>query len=331
MTLSRSLGYNLFVVRRKKRHGMTAAACALLFFSSGCGEKPAPRSLGLLDTGGDSDAVVFDCSTVPDAPLSVEQVAGAIGARDVAFDDTGYLTGSDMTTIFRTKHDGTSTLFVANVAADTGMHYLSNGDLVAAEGSVLRKITPDGVSTQLTSASGAYLYGVTVGPDGMLYVTYGGPGSGGDVRRIDPVEDTGETIVSGLFARLVDFTPDHSRMIIGAMGGRVYTVELDGNLDPEGEPELLATIEGNEEMDMGGFGVDICGNIYVSDHDTMKLHRITPDGDVSVLHEWTEQSYGHGLEWGSGVGGWDDESIYLPQPYGGFGVVRIEIGVPHSY
>ena len=79
---------------------------------------------------------------------------------------------------------------------------------------------------------------------------------------------------------------------------------------------------------MDGFGVDICGNLWIACYPD-KLYRVPPDGGGAMYHEWASSSYGHGLEWGSGVGGWDDESLYLPQPFDGNTVVRVEIGVPY--
>ena len=56
--------------------------------------------------------------------------------------------------------------------------------------------------------------------------------------------------------------------------------------------------------------------------------KITPDGTVTTYYTWTNPSlYGHGLKWGSGIGGWDDMSIYFAQPYDGTSVQRMEVGV----
>jgi hypothetical protein len=309
------------------------AACAPLLVLCACDEADT-RAGGSSHhddvDGGDTDTGDFDCSTIPDAPLSVEQVEGAIGYRDVAFDDNGFLAGSDGTAIYLTVSSGSSAVFVYGLPSDTGMHYLPNGDLIVAAQETLMRITPDGTPSNLGPTSGIWTYGVTAGPDGMLYVTEGSPGEGGNVRRVDPETGESETLVTGIEARLVDFTPDLSQMVIVAMYGAIYAVDLDDEFDPVGSPTLFTTISGCD--DPGGFGVDICGNIYVSDHGIMKLDRVSPEGEITTLYDWGDEStYGHGLEWGSGVGGWDDRSIYLPQPYNGCSVVRLEIGVPHSY
>jgi hypothetical protein len=52
------------------------------------------------------------------------------------------------------------------------------------------------------------------------------------------------------------------------------------------------------------------------------------DWQDSVLEESDTSDYGHGIEWGSGVGGWQKNSIYLPQPYDDNTVVRVDVGVP---
>ena len=106
----------------------------------------------------------------------------------------------------------------------------------------------------------------------------------------------------------------------------IYVVAIDDAMNLVGEPRWFATIPGSSYQD--GLGVDICGNLYVPVYDDSVLYRVTPDGKVSAFYQFTFSQYGHGLQWGSGVGGFDDAALYLPQPYDDNTVVELKIGVP---
>ena len=41
--------------------------------------------------------------------------------------------------------------------------------------------------------------------------------------------------------------------------------------------------------------------------------------------------YGHGTEWGNGVGGWREDAIYIPLPYNDAKVRELVIGVPEFH
>ena len=75
-------------------------------------------------------------------------------------------------------------------------------------------------------------------------------------------------------------------------------------------------------------GVDECGDVYAAADNTSALYWIQQwGGEGELLIDWDEVQYGHGFEWGSGVGGWSPSSLYMPQPYNNNRVVEVEIGV----
>ena len=80
-----------------------------------------------------------------------------------------------------------------------------------------------------------------------------------------------------------------------------------------------------------GMGVDACGNVYVADYTSRNLFRLSPEGEKTVLVRWSEARYGHGLAWGSGIGGFREDAIYLPQPFDGNTVVEVVVGVPSAH
>jgi hypothetical protein len=109
----------------------------------------------------------------------------------------------------------------------------------------------------------------------------------------------------------------------------VYFVEVDDELNPTGDAVIFASNVGQGYHD--GLGIDACGNLYVPDFNTRGLYRVDPEGVVTMLFDLQtsgSQHYGHGLEWGSGVGGWNHKAIYMPQPYEGNTVLEVVLGVP---
>jgi hypothetical protein len=215
-------------------------------------------------------------------------------------------------------------LFASGLDYLDGLDYLPDGDLVAASVNYgIVRVAPDGSFVSIAGSIDAY--NITIGPDGMIYA-----GDNMSLFRIDP--DTGDvdTLATGLYARGADFSPDLHRMYIETLNmGDIYVVDMDEEFEMVGDPVVFANIPSCQWMD--GLGVDACGNLYVPCWNTSQLYRISPDGDVTQIVSWTSNSskYGHNLEWGSGIAGWDDQSLYLPQPYDYGTVVEVHVGVPY--
>jgi hypothetical protein len=279
------------------------------------------------DTDTESDTGTeppFDCETVPDTPLSIEDLTGPVGYHDVAFDGEGFIVGADYYNIYKAIDGSSAYVFVSGMSGVQGMDYLPGGDLIAATGSAgVVRISPSGSYTSIAPGiTGGY--GVTVGPDGMVYV-----GDNTTLHRIDPDTGIATVLATDLAARDIDFSPDLSLMYIGGFcTGLIWAVAIDEDLNWLEEPWVYATIPDCCYMD--GMGVDVCGNIWVASY-PQSLYRVNTDGVTTLYHTWGSGAYGHGLEWGSGIGGWDDKSLYLPQPYDSVAnsVVRVEIGVPY--
>lgn len=144
--------------------------------------------------------------------------------------------------------------------------------------------------------------------------------------------------------RVMDYSPERKRLYVGTLTteldpprdgsgeetrpadtiGRLYVLDWDAEYLPVGPARLFASQVGGGFHD--GLGVDACGNLLVADYQTSGLYRVTPEGEVALYHPWDMQTYGHSLSWGSG--GWDDHSLYLPQPYNDDTIVKVDVGVP---
>jgi hypothetical protein len=131
-------------------------------------------------------------------------------------------------------------------------------------------------------------------------------------------------------ARVMDFSPDLSRMYIGTHTDRaIYVVDLDKDLNPINDPVILAPSVGGWH---DGLGVDACGYLWVASYDDQSMYRISPDGsDVRSMLDSSFQNgmYGHGVFWGTGEGGFREDALYIPQPNNNDTVGEAIIGVPY--
>jgi hypothetical protein len=272
----------------------------------------------------------YDCDDLTVPFITEMELASPRGYHDVYFDQDGHIIGWDGNSLLQVTYDNDVDVFLPGINSAQGMDVLENGDLLYVNDfGELRRVTPDPQSTTVaTGLSGAY--GITVGPDQMAYVC-----TSNNIRRVDP--DTGDqdvwlTLPGSDHPRAMVFNLDSTGAYISTLvfgNSPVYFVELDEDLDPTGPAVIFATNVGQGYHD--GLGIDACGNLYVPDYNTSGLYRIDPEGVVTTLYNEGTASfnhYGHGLEWGSGIDGWNDHAIYLPQPYDGHTVNEIDLGVP---
>ena len=279
-------------------------------------------------------AKTFDCATIPDAPLEITQLEEGdravwpTGVHDVAFDAEGWIAGFNTGAIVLANRAGERRVLTTAIGSAEGMEFLPDGRLVVASDEGIVAISPDGavvpLAPHLQSA-----FSIVVGPDGMIY-----SGDNDRIHRIDP--DTGATetyLDSVASARVLNWSPDRRILYVGTFGEAVYAVDVGEDLIPVGQPRLLASLPGAQYQD--GLAVDGCGNIYIPVWPD-KLYRITPEGTFTIYHHWPDMDfYGHGLKWGSGVGGWHKDALYMPQPWNDstgegtlYTVVEVVAGVP---
>ncbi len=283
----------------------------------------------------DSTPWVVDCAALPDAPLSERTLDGPRAYHGLAFDDAGRIVGNAKEALVRSDYAGDVAIWVPGIGELEGMDYLPDGDLVASSGASgeLWRITPEG--GQSLVLADAHAYSVLTGPQGRIWAAGGLGVSDVDVVRIDPATGERQTITwvppQGE-PRSINLSPDLSRLYIGTEAGydtgRIYVAELDEELSAKGPAQLFAEGVGDGWLD--GIAVDACGNLYVPDSWSLGLYRITPAGEVSLYVDWSdaEPDYGHGAVFGSGIGGWRADALYMPLSYGGDRVKELVIGVP---
>jgi streptogramin lyase len=269
----------------------------------------------------------YTCTNLPTEALSDTNLTDARAYHGIAFVDSDEtLVGWDGSSLMKSTHGGSRSLFVPGINSAEQMDRLPNGDIVYADNGngALVRVESSGATSNITTGLGS-IYGVTVGPDGMVYVTYN------SITRVDP--DTGEktTIYDPGFsssigtAHAVNFSLDSTKMYIATIGaGKIFQMDLDANLDPTSDPYLFYSGLGSW---MDGIELDECGNLYIPDYSDSTLWRVSADGSTAdMMVKPSSTNYGHGVVWGTGVGDWAADTLYLPQPYNGYTVREVRIG-----
>jgi hypothetical protein len=263
-----------------------------------------------------------DCDARIDAPVSVRTLPDARAYHGLAFDDDGTLVGWDGSrTLTKSPYDGPAVPFVPGMLWVEQIDRLPDGDFAVAEISADRvaRVSSDGATDTVASGVGV-LYGVTVGPDGHVYV------ANGDVYRAHVDTSALELVVDlGAYtpANAVDFSLDSTTMYIGTLSRSLFAVPLDAALNATSAPVEVARI-GNWH---DAVAVDECGDIWVPEHFTTSLYRV--DGETfEVVEVYTPETilgFGHGAVWGNGSGGWRTDALYQPLPYDGNTVQEVVI------
>ncbi len=271
---------------------------------------------------------VYDCADIPLGEPELTVLTGPLAGRGLALDALGFAIGVSEPHLTKSTYSTPATLLAPNLGELDQIDILPDGDYALAHfgnGSLLR-VTPTGHSSVIATDVDAY--GLRVGPDGLVYTA-----NGSAVLRVDPATGTKTVLLQGpgLSPRVLDFSPDLGRMYIGTMrqAGTVWAVDLDDSLTPESDPEVLVHGLGDWH---DGLGVDICGNIYVVDYETLAIYRISPDGtsiETVFQASLADKMLAHGIVWGSGAGGFHEDAVYIPQPMNGDTVAELQIGVPY--
>ncbi len=308
----------------------------LLFPAAACVSDPAPAddddAVDDDDAGDDDDARpgVVDCDALPE-PEPERIVEGARGSKGLAFDTEGHIIGKDAASLIKATYDGDWSVWVPSPGEVEGMLRLDDGDLLITSswGDGIRRVSPEGGIAPL--APDLLAYGVAIGPAGRIWA------AGWDgVWRVDPETGEYDTLLdtSGEWDsyRSVAFSRDKRRVYLGTVSaeGRIHHFDLDEAGEPTGDLELYVEGVGHGWHD--GLGIDVCGDIWAADYDSSALYRVSPEGDVTTVVDWSDEPrwFGHGLRFGPGIGGWRADAIYMPVPEADNVVREIVVGVPEN-
>jgi hypothetical protein len=272
----------------------------------------------------------IDCAAIPEGPFELVKLDGPMASEDLAFDREGHLIGSNDNAIFKSLYNSQPQVFVPNISFRAGLRYLPSGQLIVCNNHTGELIRIDPEGTQHVVLSGlSYPNGIIIDLNGWIYFS---EHDNNQVRRVHPY--TGEyTVLTDEVSSPngLTFSPDYSTLYIGGFNGSgvVYAMSIS----PEGTPGKLvqwATNVGTGWLD--GMATDACGNVYIADYGATVIYRISPDGqdvDKVISGAGISNAYLPNMQWGSGVGGWDPLSLYLPDGWNK-GVFEVQIGVPSA-
>lgn len=270
---------------------------------------------------------IVDCDNLPPLPAPYTEINNIQDSEDFVFSEDGYMYNFSTLGLFKTPYRGKPKLLFPGLSNwARGIRILPSGDVLIINDNAVRRIDPQGNITNLAAGLS--------GPNQMVLDMDGNPYIsdmyGRQVVRMDP--NTGKTTRLASFLNAIDgivFSPDYKILYVNTFNGLLNAIPLrqDGTT---GMPKIVAkNIAGWPD----GMTVDVCGNIYVTDH-FGPLRRVTPEGKVEVVAVFNNSGGITGnrntpaANFGTGIGGWDEESIYVIERGIPAKMYEIKVGVP---
>ena len=223
-------------------------------------------------------------------------------------------------------------MLVPNVSSwGRGTRFLSTGEIIVAEpdAGVLIKFDPaNNYSREVIMNGLNQPNGIAIGDDDMIYFTQ----ANGKITRLDPFTRASSLLYdTPVSTDGISFAPDYRILYWNSEGGEVLKAEIDVTGQIIAGPDLLTNVNQGPGFDiLDGMAVDTCGNIYVVRMSGYVV-RIDPQGVQTELIDLTGQGnpFISAVNFGSGAGGFERESIYVMNLSGG--IFEIDVGVPGKW
>lgn len=295
------------------------------------GHTGTPGSTG--DTGSppSDTGPVLDCLDLP-RPGPRTYHTWIHSSEEFTFDDLGNMVNvSDASNaVWRTPYGGPPELVAPYQSPELAGHrFMLDGDLAVAEefrGRVSRQsMTGSNTTLQggLTSPNS-----IAVRTDGRVFVT-----AYDEVRRLNPSTGANILVWRRNFEDLdgLTFSPDYNTLYVNSdERGTVFALNLTalGGLQDWFVVDDLPL----EWSELGGQAVDACGNLYVLRTDG-KLWRIYTNGRREWLANLRNGSgggvYSTSLNFGSGLGGFASDHLFVMDRYGG--MIEMDAGIEGNW
>jgi streptogramin lyase len=298
------------------------------------GEPASTGTTGDASTGDGTTGEPVDCAALPKGPLPYTKRPGPAASEDLAFDHEGNLIGAQNGSLFKSPFEGAPQLWIPGAGGFiAGLRATADGTIVYADNDTMTlfRVSPGNNFKEMVLGGLEYANGLEVDLDGFVYVA---EQSGQRVRRVDPKTGQFEILADGLNQpNGVSFSPDYRTLYVGSFGGGSIT-SINFNEDKSvAGVEIFQDFVGGGALD--GMAVDACGNVYVCDFGAATIWRISPDGLTSepLVNLSADTGWIPNMQWGSGIGGWDKETLYVLD-FGGTNLFEIELGVgdkPRAY
>jgi len=268
------------------------------------------------DDDDDGPTVPADNCPLPPGQLPWDYLPWVPPSEEFAFDDQGNLINVDdgTDTIWRTPFGGPAEIIGPYQAVEVaGTRFMIDGDLVVCDewdGSLVRVGLNGSVDVLLGGLNSPN--SVAIDDAGFVYVT-----SYDEVRRVNPANGD-MTLLKAVTDSDLDgltFSPDFKSLYFNHDdGGTIGVIELgaDGEAD---DVYTINTIEGQNELD--GMATDECGNVYVLRTDG-NIWRLNTDHTLQhFIDLGARNPYATSLNFGSGIGGWERDHLYVMDRNGG--------------
>lgn len=274
---------------------------------------------GSTDTG-QTTGEALDCVNIPPLAVEYELVTGHVDSEDFVFDDAGNMVQIVFGDLLHSTYGMPPTLVFPGVGQSFsyGISILSTGEVAFAAATYVGLVGPGGSSDVLASGL-SFANGVIIDQSDTIYTS---EISAGRVLRIDPRTLAVEEVVSGIpGANGIAFDQYFTKLYVSTLYGFIHEVDIATSA-----VEVVARDVGNPH----GLVLDQCDNIYFTD--PTALHRIR-DGVIELMVDFAvdpgpaNSAVVSNMHFGSGVGGWEETSIYLMDRNNG-NVLVFDIGIP---
>jgi len=268
----------------------------------------------------------YDCE-LPPPPTTWDYLNWTPPSEEFQFDAIGNLVNIDEVAgwIFETPWGGPPVLLAPYDATEiAAIRFLLDGDLAVADeaNGALRRVGLDGTKTTLLGGLNNP-NSMAIRDDGFIFVT-----AFDTIFRVDP--DSGDsTLVVRLAGADLDglvFSPDFDHLYFNSdETGQVMLVTLDAVGDAV-DSQSVASVDLGWGDQLDGQAMDSCGNLYVIRTDG-RLLRIQFDGTTEILLDLTHPGFVSttSLHFGSGVGGWELDHLYVMNREGG--MFEVDMGI----
>lgn len=289
---------------------------------------PTDTALAGTATTGDTGTVLttttppVDCTALAPLPVTYDTLNWVASAEDFTFSPDGTMLAVHGGNLKSTEWGGVQQLLVPNLGDVRGTRMLPDGRLAMAHietGSVL--IVDPATGSQVVHSGMVNPNGIAIGDDGWVYVA-----TTERILRVEP--DTGEQEVvaerAGKSFDGISFSPDYSRLYFNEEVGRVHWVDFDASGVP-GPIQDGPTVPIGAFSLLDGMAVDACGNLYTTEMGST-VWRIAVDGTVEKVVEISGVAILPALNFGTGIGGWDAEKLYVMDFLGK--MYELDVAVP---
>jgi len=278
------------------------------------------------DTDTDTTPIPEDC-TLPPAPNGWDYLSWVQPSEEFTFDAQGNLVNIDEVAgwIFETPWGGPAGLIAPyNATEIAAVRFMLDGDLAVADeaNGALRRVGLDGAQDTLLGGLNNP-NSVAVHSDGFVYTT-----AFDEVYRVDPSNGASTRLfrVPGADLDGLVFSPNFDLLYFNSdETGQVASIEVD-EYGVGGAIDNLATLSLGWDEQLDGMAMDRCSNLYVIRTDG-RVFRIQPDKTVESLIQLTRPGplKATSLHFGSGVGGWELDHLYVMNREGG--MWELDIGM----